>query len=556
MDLQHQSSSMNGMDGICMVCGDKSAGKHYGILACYGCKGFFRRSIRSNQTYTCRFMQKCSIDKDQRNACRFCRFQRCLQVGMEPEAIRPDRDVIGKQKNPRKRKIKKEDDDQPVDEGSQQEDSLLSYLIEVEMKKTQAPKFVEHPLHYQRSESIGILKVKQEMEASLYELFEDRNLLNLYRNPMNNQDAPRTASVEQLSLAMRAYAVSAIDWVNALFSLANVNDTAEKCALLKNSFAAFAAFQKATNTANVCPAENDSLCLCNGALIPRNLPRHLIDTNLLANNMVGRILDELVRPIRKLHLLEAERVALSALILLDGDSCGCSLQTSEALNLVKDKVQNALFQFIRERSEHSLSNASSRFANILLLLPSIAKLSAIYNENFQLAKMFGCRSLDPLLAEILLDGGGDMVQSGELSPSSKTRSDAATQTKDTNELNISTCLSHTSTESTLSSVSSASAEDSALENIIALRLEMEQRAAQAKAEAEANNQMKSNGQLSQINVDVTNRNEYNNYFFGYDYHQNGFGTVVDTVRNGFGYQMEGQTHPQTPQKTDMAFKFL
>ncbi|VDL64220.1 unnamed protein product [Nippostrongylus brasiliensis] len=122
-------------DGVCMVCGDRSAGKHYGVMACYGsvlflylfvesgikrsmvcfsgCKGFFRRTIRSGQNYSCRFQQKCSIDKDQRNACRYCRFQRCLNVGMEPDAIRPDRDIIGKQKNPRRKKLKREDSSLP-----------------------------------------------------------------------------------------------------------------------------------------------------------------------------------------------------------------------------------------------------------------------------------------------------------------------------------------------------------------------------------------------------------------------------------------------------------
>ncbi|KAK6050919.1 zinc finger, C4 type [Cooperia oncophora] len=102
------SSQCSGSD-LCVVCGDKAIGKHYGAVACNGCKGFFRRSVFQNLQYTCRFEKNCSIDKDHRNACRFCRFQKCLVVGMRPEAIQNERDRIGSTKR-RKRTSTNQDD--------------------------------------------------------------------------------------------------------------------------------------------------------------------------------------------------------------------------------------------------------------------------------------------------------------------------------------------------------------------------------------------------------------------------------------------------------------
>ncbi|XP_077122756.1 peroxisome proliferator-activated receptor alpha [Ranitomeya variabilis] len=71
----------------CRVCGDKASGFHYGVHACEGCKGFFRRTIRLKLVYD-RCERACKIQKKNRNKCQYCRFEKCLSVGMSHNAIR------------------------------------------------------------------------------------------------------------------------------------------------------------------------------------------------------------------------------------------------------------------------------------------------------------------------------------------------------------------------------------------------------------------------------------------------------------------------------------
>lgn len=108
-----------------MVCSDRASGFHYGVLACEGCKGFFKRvckekpknkfdtdtctlapeysefpessssqSNNSNQSINsaakrhCVFGGNCEINVRTRNRCQYCRIQKCIELGMSKDGIK------------------------------------------------------------------------------------------------------------------------------------------------------------------------------------------------------------------------------------------------------------------------------------------------------------------------------------------------------------------------------------------------------------------------------------------------------------------------------------
>lgn len=70
----------------CHVCGEL-AGRHsyYGGECCPSCRAFFRRSVQSgyNTSYCCVKDGDCVVNQRTRKNCQYCRYQRCLNVGMK-----------------------------------------------------------------------------------------------------------------------------------------------------------------------------------------------------------------------------------------------------------------------------------------------------------------------------------------------------------------------------------------------------------------------------------------------------------------------------------------
>ncbi|KAL3289717.1 hypothetical protein HHI36_023117 [Cryptolaemus montrouzieri] len=79
---------------LCVVCGDRASGRHYGAISCEGCKGFFKRSIRKQLGYQCRGNKNCEVTKHHRNRCQYCRLQKCLACGMRSDSVQHERKPI------------------------------------------------------------------------------------------------------------------------------------------------------------------------------------------------------------------------------------------------------------------------------------------------------------------------------------------------------------------------------------------------------------------------------------------------------------------------------
>jgi hypothetical protein len=349
-------------------------------------------------------------------------------------AIRPDRDVIGKQKNPRKRKLKREENNclpSPTDENldhsfryMEPSEMILSWLANIETK---------NPLQQDYSSPIGIsnnfLRIKSDPDSSVITLFQNPSALNAYRVPMPGEPG-RIATVEQFQHAMRRYVVVAIDWINSIFEMAKVSQVTpsnemaiEKMTMLKNTFSNFCVLQKVTQTARMMATTNvqDCLVLSNGSLIPRDLPRHLRELQFFSNNIVSKLIDELVIPFQKYGISETEKAVLTVLTLMESESRGMSDTTAEKLGKFKADLNLAYFSQTWENSAQM-----NRSTGLILLLPTVARISATYSENVQMAKMFGVQPIDKYVLEIMLNEIPD--SSDETCVEKNRRYDVTTQT--------------------------------------------------------------------------------------------------------------------------------
>ncbi|XP_036389659.1 nuclear receptor subfamily 1 group D member 1-like [Megalops cyprinoides] len=166
-----------GMVLLCKVCGDIASGFHYGVHACEGCKGFFRRSIQQNINYKmCVKNESCMIMRMNRNRCQHCRFKKCLSVGMSRDAVRFGR-------------IPKREKQRLMDEMQSYMNSLNeSASMDIDSPPPEAP---PSPEDSQSDEAIGaISRAYRDIFVSGQDRLGKKGNVNTNNNPSTYQNTP------------------------------------------------------------------------------------------------------------------------------------------------------------------------------------------------------------------------------------------------------------------------------------------------------------------------------------------------------------------------------
>ncbi|XP_035215611.1 nuclear receptor subfamily 1 group D member 1-like isoform X1 [Stegodyphus dumicola] len=91
---------------VCGACGDRAKSYHFGGISCDSCKAFFRRSVQNEayKNFHCPYEGKCEITITSRKCCQYCRFKKCLSIGMETGWVMTEEERLQLVKNRMERK--------------------------------------------------------------------------------------------------------------------------------------------------------------------------------------------------------------------------------------------------------------------------------------------------------------------------------------------------------------------------------------------------------------------------------------------------------------------
>ncbi|XP_042748014.1 nuclear receptor subfamily 2 group F member 6 [Lagopus leucura] len=342
-DAEHGEEERPGAAVDCVVCGDKSSGKHYGVFTCEGCKSFFKRSIRRNLSYTCRWVRRgrgCQIDQHHRNQCQYCRLKKCFRVGMRKEAVQRGRiPPTHSSASPTAMPSGEYFNGQPVSE-------LISQLLRAEPY----PAARYGSQYAQQGSVMGIDNICELAARLLFSTVEwARNIPFFPELPVSDQVALLRLSWSELFVLNAAQSALPLHMAPLL---------------------AAAGFHASPMSADRVVSFMDQI----------------------------RIFQDQVEKLNRLQVDSAEYSCLKAIALFTPDACG--LSDPAHVEGLQEKAQVALTEYVRSQ----YPSQPQRFGRLLLRLPALRAVPAALISQLFFMRLVGKTPIETLIRDMLLSG--------------------------------------------------------------------------------------------------------------------------------------------------------
>ncbi|XP_055382463.1 protein ultraspiracle isoform X2 [Condylostylus longicornis] len=355
---------LSGSKHLCSICGDRASGKHYGVYSCEGCKGFFKRTVRKDLTYACREDKNCIIDKRQRNRCQYCRYQKCLAMGMKREAVQEERQRAAKVPQ-----IKTEDINSIT---SSVRDLTIERIIDAEQQAeiisgdNAIPFLRVGPNSMVQNEFRGAVShLCQMVNKQLYQMVEyARRMPYFSKLQLDDQVLLLKAGWNELLIANVAW--RSIEYLDL------------EC------------LPDGSSDRRVPLRQPQQMCLAQNFTYHRN---SALQAGVAP--IFDRILGELSVKMKRLNIDRSELSCLMAIILFNPDIRG--LKCRQEVEVCREKIYACLDEHCR--NEHP--GDDSRFAQLLLRLPALRSISLKCLDHLFFFRLMGDKSLEQSIVELL-----------------------------------------------------------------------------------------------------------------------------------------------------------
>ncbi|XP_063866786.1 retinoic acid receptor RXR-alpha-B-like isoform X8 [Scylla paramamosain] len=367
------SHPLSGSKHLCSICGDRASGKHYGVYSCEGCKGFFKRTVRKDLTYACREERSCTIDKRQRNRCQYCRYQKCLSMGMKREAVQEER---------QRTKGDKGDGDTESSCGAIS-DMPIASIREAELS---VDPIDEQPLD-QGVRPSNLCQVPLAAPETIDISEKSSFALPFHSVSEVNNVNPVQDVVSNICQAADRHLVQLVEWAKHIPHFTDL-PIEDQVVLLKAGW----------NELLIASFSHRSMGVEDGIVLATGLVVHRSSAHQAGVGAIfDRVLSELVSKMKEMKMDKTELGCLRAIVLFNPDAKGVTCCSD--VEILREKVYAALEEYTRT----TYPDEPGRFPKLLLRLPSLRSIGLKCLEYLFFFKLIGDTPLDSYLMKMLVD---------------------------------------------------------------------------------------------------------------------------------------------------------